>query len=155
MSDDGKDNVPAAAGPPAPVVVVRQSPSQAVWWVIAVSLLVIATCLVLRLDARLAPAAYGQSTSAAGARGVFAFTGQMSKNTYGLFMVDVDTTTVWCYEFIGRDQGRLRFAAARSWCWDRYLENHNLDPDSPSPKEVERMVELEREAKLHAAGGQR
>lgn len=153
MSDARIDNIAAAAGPPAPVVVVHPAPARAVWWVIAVSLMVIATCLVLRLDARLAPVAYGQSTSAAGARGVFAFTGQMSKNTFGLFMVDVDTATVWCYEFIGRDQGRLRFAAARSWRWDRYLESHNLDPDSPSPKEVEQMVELERAAKMQASGG--
>ena len=55
-------------------------------WVIAVALVVIAVCLVMLVDRR--SVAHAQSVSHAGARGVFAFTGQLTKSTYGVFLVD-------------------------------------------------------------------
>ena len=53
------------------------------FWVIAVALVVIATTLVTRSDSRVVAPAFGQATSSAGLRGVFAFSGQLSKNSYG------------------------------------------------------------------------
>jgi hypothetical protein len=115
----------------------------------AISLAVIAVCMVLRVDGLVVPQAAAQIQAGAGARGVFAFPAQMTKTTYGVFMVDVDTGTIWCYEFTG--QRKLRLAAARSWRFDRYLENHNLE--DVEPEAVERMVEQEREQrKLRTSG---
>jgi hypothetical protein len=130
-----------AAHPPAP--------SRTVWWVIAISLAVIAACLVVRLDERLTPSASAQSLAGAGARGVFSFPGQMTKSTYGVYMVDVDTGTIWCYEYTAAKR-KLRLAAARSWRFDRYLETYNCEDLSPG--DVEQLVDQERTAKLQASG---
>ena len=118
-------------------------------WVIAVSLWIIATCLVLKLDEPLVERALGQPVSQAGARGVFAFTGQVTPSTFGVFMVDVDAGTIWCYEWNER-KGCLRLIAARSWRYDRYLEEFNAC--TPGPREVERLVEMERAQRLQEAG---
>lgn len=114
---------------------------QPVWWVIAISLAVIAACMVLRLDQPVVPAALAQASRQAGARGIFAFSGQLSDHSYGLYMVDVDAGTIWCYEYLSGPR-KLRLAAARSWLYDRYLENQDFE--GPSPEEVARMVETQR-----------
>ncbi len=140
---------PDLPSPPGPAVSTHARPSRAVWWLTAISLAVIAVCMVLRVDGLVVPQAAAQIQAGAGARGVFAFPAQMTKTTYGVFMVDVDTGTIWCYEFTG--QRKLRLAAARSWRFDRYLENHNLE--DVEPEAVERMVEQEREQrKLRTSG---
>lgn len=127
----------------------RARGTQLAVWMIAVFLGVIAACLVLRLDEPVASRAFGQSVAQAGARGVFAFTGQLSKHTFGVFMVDVDAGTIWCYEW-NEAKGCLKFVAARSWRYDRYLEEFNAC-ELP-PKEVESMVEMERARRLQEAG---
>ena len=93
-------------------------------------------------------AALAQAVSSGGARGVFAFSGQLSKNSYGIFMIDVDAMTLWAYEYQPQKEC-LRLAAARTWRYDRYLENHNgcdLPPDA-----VEKLVEDQRQFRLEAA----
>lgn len=122
---------------------------RAALWSIVVLLGIIAACLVLRLDEPLGARALAQPVAQAGARGVFAFTGQLSNNSFGVFMVDVDAGTIWCYEWNGA-KGCLRLVAARSWRYDRFLENFNSC--DPSPKEVERMVEIERSQRLQDVG---
>ena len=117
-----------------------------VFWVIAVALVVIATTLVTRPDGlSVANLAWAQPTSSGGARGVFAFSAQLSKGTYGVYMVDVDAMTTWVYEYLPQ-KGCLRLAAARTWRYDRYLESHNLC-DLP-PDVVEQMVEDQRTYRL-------
>ena len=129
----------------------RTSPHP-VYWVIAVALVVIATSLVLRpsgptgLD--MGSPAFAQTVSSGGARGIFAFSGQLSKGTYGVYMVDVDAMTAWVYEYLPQ-KGCLRLAAARTWRYDRYLENHNLC-DLP-PDVVEQMVEDQRRYRLESS----
>jgi hypothetical protein len=112
-------------------------------WVIAFFLGVIAACLLLRTDVPFGSMALAQPSTLAGARGVFAFTGQISKDRYGVFMVDVDQGTIWCYELTGNS--RLDLVSGRLWRYDRYLEEFNID--EPSPIEVERMVEQQRRAR--------
>jgi len=113
-----------------------------IFWVIGVALVVIAAELALRPSGILAePPALAQATGA-GARGVFAFSGQLSKGTYGVFVVDTDASTIWAYEYLSQ-KGCLRLAGARSWRYDRYLENYNVC-DLP-PEAVEQMVEEQRQ----------
>ena len=120
-----------------------------VFWVIAAALVVIAMTLVIRTDRpALVNPAFGQAVVTGGARGVFAFSGQLSKSTYGVYVVDVDAMTVWLYEYLPQ-KGCLRLAGARTWRYDRYLENHNIC-DLP-PEVVEQMVEDQRQYKLRAA----
>jgi len=119
-----------------------------VYWVIAVSLVVIAVTLIVRTpDRSLSTPAFGQAVVSGGARGLFAFSGQLTKNTYGVYVVDVDAMTVWMYEYLPQ-KGCLRLAAARTWRYDRYLENHNIC-DLP-PEVVEQMVEDQRQYKLRS-----
>ncbi|HKQ47096.1 MAG TPA: hypothetical protein VJZ71_03380 [Phycisphaerae bacterium] len=117
---------------------------QTVFWIIALLLAVIATTLLVRGSASswVAPA-FGDSPMV-GARGVFAFTGQLDKNSYGLFMVDVDNRTVWCYQYLPSTR-KLRLVAARSFSHDRYLEDHNFE--GPTIEVVKQMLEEQRRIK--------
>jgi hypothetical protein len=67
----------------------------------------------------------------------------MSPNTFGIFMVDVDAGTLWCYEYTGAGGAkRLRLASARSWIYDRYLEEFNVE--GLTPADVESLVKEQR-----------
>ena len=141
--------VSAAADPPPQIVTVPAPGRQTVWWVMTVLLAVIATALVMRWDeAALSRSAWAQAGvtaagPASGARGIYAFTGQIGNRAYGLFMLDVDTGTVWCYEMAG---GRhMKLLAARSWIFDRYLEEFNVA--APTPTEVRQLVEQQQAAR--------
>lgn len=118
----------------------RPSPHP-VYWLIAGSLAALALSQWVQRGPGPMGAAFAQPTTSAGARGVFAFSGQLTKSTYGVYVVDTDTATMWLYEYMGT-KGCLRLAGARSWRFDRYLENHNLC-DLP-PETVEQMVEEQR-----------
>jgi len=131
------------------VIVVPASGQQTVWWVIAVCLAVIATALFSRWE--LSGTAMGQvppSGPSSGPRGIYAFTGQLGPKNYGLFMMDVDTGTLWCYEMArgGNGEFQLQLVAARSWIFDRFLEEFNVA--KPTPSEVQMMV---RQQRGHAA----
>ncbi|HPD29032.1 MAG TPA: hypothetical protein PLL20_03490 [Phycisphaerae bacterium] len=131
------------------VVVVREGGRHTVWWVIAVLLAIIASALVLRLDeGRFMRSAVAQTGGAGGglvgARGIYAFSGQLTPRTYGVFMLDVDTGTIWCYELdrASNDELLLRLVAARTWTSDRYLEEFNVA--DPVPGAVRMMVQQQR-----------
>ena len=67
-------------------------------------------------------------------------------------MLDVDTGTIWCYEFSGQGakDRKMELVAGRLWIYDRYLENFNQD--EPTPDQVADLIEQMREAKLDNAG---
>ncbi len=121
---------------------------QAVWWLIGLSLAAIALTQLLQLGQ--AGTVLAQPVAQAGARGVFAFTGQLTKGTFGVFMVDMDAGTLWCYEYIPGKR-ELRLVAGRLWIYDRYLEAFNTG--QPSVEEIEQLVELQRAKKLQSMGG--
>ncbi len=117
--------------------------SQTVFWLIAVLLAFIAGGL-WRADRAAAPLALAQAPPMAGARGVYAFTGQIGRNRYGLFMLDIEQGTVWCYA-IETIEGvpKLRLIAARTWIYDRYLRDYNSAP--PDFRTVRDLVARQRE----------
>jgi len=80
-----------------------------------------------------------------GARGIYAFPVQLSPRTYGICMLDVDASTLWCYEYVPTTR-KLRLAAARSWIFDRYLEEYNIE--GLTPADVGRLVEKQRSRRL-------
>ena len=130
---------------------VRAAPHP-IYWVIAAALVVLATTQLVRTPvSTTSGTAYAQSVTSGGARGVFAFTGQLSKGSFGLYMVDSDAMTLWVYEYLPQ-KGCLRLAAARSWRYDRYLENYNacgLPPDA-----IEDMIEQQRQYQLQSSENQ-
>lgn len=119
------------------------------FWVIAACLLVITIKFVFIPDSQtLGPSAFAQMASGAGARGVFAFSGQLTKSTYGVYVVDTDAMTIWLYEYVPQ-KGCVRLAGSRTWRYDRYLEDFNgcdLPPDA-----VEKMVEQQRQYRLESS----
>jgi len=148
-ASDSSRPEPAVGSPPTIVVQAPRTPLMG--WVVAAGLLVIAACLVLRPDGLGAPPVFAQQTAHAGARGVFAFTGQLSKGTFGVFMVDVDAGTLWCYEYVPAKR-ELRFVASRSWLFDRYLKEFNAS--DPPVADIERLVEQQRARELQAEAEQ-
>lgn len=115
-----------------------------VLWVIAVALIANAVGLWNRPGSgTFLPEALAQNQNAGG-RGVFAFTGQIDHNRFGLFMLDVDQGTVWCYEIDSSGGTRqLRLVAARTFIYDRYLMDFNCLP--PSFRTVQELVSKQRQ----------
>jgi len=118
------------------------APGQTVYWLIAVLLAVIAGGLWFRGPGAALPA-WAQNQPLAGARGVYAFTGQLDQNRYGLFMLDVDQGTIWCYELDNvAGMRKLRLIAARTFIYDRYLQDFNCAP--PDFRMVQQLVAQQR-----------
>lgn len=110
-------------------------------WIIAVLLAFTAGALWSRGGD--ATTALAQNNAAAGSRGVYAFTGQLDQNQYGLFMMDIEQGTIWVYEM---DQingtHKLRLTAARSWVFDRYLKDFN--GAEPTPETIRDLLSKQR-----------
>lgn len=125
--------------------------SSTVAWIIAVLLALIAGSLLTQRPAPwgVAGPAFGQ-TPMAGAKGIFAFTAPLDKNKHGLFMMDADAGNIWCYEYVGATR-KLRLVAARSYLYDRYLEDYMNE--EPLPEQVRLMLERQRQAKQRIGGG--
>jgi len=66
---------------------------------------------------------------------------QIARDSYGLAMVDTAQQTLWIYELNSRGPAhkRLRLLAARSWRYDRKLEEFNTD--EPTPRQVKMLLE--------------
>jgi hypothetical protein len=129
------------------------NPGQTVYWIIALLLSVIATALWMRPAGALLPTALAQNQPAmAGARGIFAFAGPLERDQYGLYMLDVDQGTVWCYAFdnVGGTT-KLRLVAARTWIYDRYLQDFNCA--APDFRTVQKLVSQQRTQTNPAAPG--
>jgi hypothetical protein len=127
------------------------SECQTALWVIAVLLAIIATVLVLQATGgRGASPVYADSPMMGG-RGVFAFTGQIDRDRYGLFMMDVDNSTVWAYEYLPSTR-KLRLAFARSYTFDRYLEDFGLD-EQTAPRRIGELLNAQRERKARDTRG--
>jgi len=145
---------PKEVNHPSSTLRFRPSPHP-VYWVIATALSIIAIAVVAQMFSpsglRLDNMAFAQPTTSGGSRGVFAFSGQLSKSTYGVYMVDVDAMTIWSYEYLPQ-KGCMRLAASRTWRYDRYLENHNIC-DLP-PEVVEQMIEEQRKYRLQSSESQ-
>ncbi len=125
-----------------PTPIQRASGNLAQWLIVAL-LAAIAGGLWLRGEQSGLPAAVAQNAGLAGARGVYAFTGPIDRDQYGLFMLDVDEGTVWCYAFDNVDGTRkLRLVAARTWVYDRYLKDFNCA--APDFRTVQQLVSEQR-----------
>jgi hypothetical protein len=76
----------------------------------------------------------------AGGSGIYLMPGQMSLNTWGCYVMDVDAQTLCAYQYFP-GANKLRLVAARNFRNDRRLQDFNTD--HPSPAEVAKLLELE------------
>jgi hypothetical protein len=119
----------------------RPAPS----WLIVTLLVLIAAGLWLQPSSATLPRALAQGQPLAGARGVYAFTGQLDGGRTGLFMLDVDQGTIWAYALQDvNGTAKLRLIAARTWIYDRYLQDFNNA--APDFRMVQRLVAEQRAA---------
>ena len=79
---------------------------------------------------------------------------QIDRDRYGLAMVDEASETVWIYEINSRGAGenRLRLLAARSWKYDRRLED--LNNAEPRPEQIRMLLESIEERRKEPNKGQ-
>lgn len=87
-------------------------------------------------------AAYGAPLSPqpiAGGANLYLMPAQFSQNTWGCYILDIDTQTLAAYRYRPTNDGSdLQLVAARKVSWDRKLTHFNT---SPSPDEVRKLVE--------------
>jgi hypothetical protein len=78
---------------------------------------------------------------AVGAENIMVIPIQLDRDSYGLAMIDTLRETLWIYEINNRGpaHSRLRLLAARSWKYDRLLEEYNTA--EPRPKQVKLLLE--------------
>lgn len=92
------------------------------------------------------PAAYAQpgglsQPPIAGGAGLFLMPAQFSPNTWGCYLMDVDTQTLVAYQFLPGEK-QLRLIAARNFRFDRRLSNFNT---TPPPNEIRDLLEKEQQ----------
>ncbi len=110
-------------------------------WGMVMLLAVIVVMLGRELVSSPAPA--DARTGWAGQDGkVFAIAGQVTKDTYGLYLVDMKNGTICVYQFL--DNGRLRLMAARTFIYDCQLDSYNTEP---LPRDVAKLVAKARRLK--------
>ena len=89
------------------------------------------------------PMAYGQNQPPiAGGAGVFVMPAQFAVNSWGCYLLDVDSQTIVAYQYFPGEK-QLRLTAARNYNYDRRLRNFNTG--APSPAEVQQLIEKERD----------
>lgn len=118
-------------------------------WANAAAMGLIALVLAMRAEPRreavalpeLLPAAYGQVQPIAGGGGLYLMPAQLSSNTWGVYVMDVDRQSLLVYHFDPAAK-RLNFIAARELSHDRQLGNYNTFPD---PQEIRSIAEKQRQ----------
>lgn len=91
-------------------------------------------------------AAFAQSApppggSMLGARGFYMMPAQLGPNTFGVYLMDVDSSTICVYK-VSPDSSKIKLMATRSFQNDRFIPDFNNE--KPLPREVQQMVEDQR-----------
>ena len=120
-------------------------------WIVGLGLLAnAAVMLYSQLSGRPADllidrAAFAQAVPAGqplGARGIYMMPAQLGSNAWGVYLMDVDSQTLCVYRATP-DTNRFRLMAARSFKYDRFLEDWNNE--GVAPKDVQKMVDNQRQ----------
>ena len=105
-------------------------------WATVVALSALAGALVSQVVLTGSPAG-AQTASSGKEAGVFALAGQLTRDSYGIFLVDSANGTMAIYEWA--PQGRkLHLLAARNFTFDLQLDDYNNS--EPLPRDVQALV---------------
>ena len=104
-------------------------------WCVVGLLAVIAACLLVEVGVSVSTG-QAPATTAGGMKNVFVVAGQITKDTYGLYLVDVEYGTICMYDWVPQKQ-KLRLMAARTFLFDRQLDDYNTEI---SPGEIKKLV---------------
>ena len=110
-------------------------------WLLVVSVVLGALCLFF-IGSKVSPPADAQVEPETAAEGrILVIPVQIERDSYGLAMVDTVGQTLWVYELNSRGpaHNRLKLLAARSWRYDRLLQQYNTA--EPKPERVKMLLE--------------
>jgi hypothetical protein len=68
---------------------------------------------------------------------VIAVTGQVTRDSYGIYLVDTEQQTICVYQFVGTSR-ILRLLASRTYAFDMMLDAYNTEP---SPRQIRALAE--------------
>jgi len=103
-------------------------------WLSLIGLATIAGLLLVQLAAD-GPIARGQVT-AAEEGGVFAVAGQITSDSFGIYLVDTERQTLTVYQWLPSVK-KLRLLAARNYRFDLGLDEFNTEP---SVREIQQLT---------------
>ncbi len=114
-------------------------------WFVAALLGVIAACLVIEAGVSVASGDGDEvvtpaSRETAHSGSLLAVTGKISRDQYGLYLLDLESRTICVYQWLSNSR-KLRLVAARNYTYDRQLDNYNTEPP---PREIRDLVEKAR-----------
>ena len=107
-------------------------------WVLVAVLAVVAGGLLAQLARAVAEPT--PSCGADGGQGVMAIAGQLSRDSYGIYVIDLANRTMCVYQYLPASK-KLRLQAARTFAYDTRLDDLNTEP---SPREIKQLVEQQR-----------
>ena len=105
-------------------------------WAIAAALSAVAVLLGMELSAG-SSKAYAQAGGVAARDNVLVVAGQITGDSYGLYVVDIEKSTIGVYQWLPSAR-KLRLMAARNYTFDLQLDEYNTEP---FPREIKRLVE--------------
>lgn len=126
--------------------------TNAAQWCIVALLGCIAATLIIAVTQSATPTLAQPVQTGGDHQGVFAVAGQVSHESYGLYLVDTQRNSLLIYEFNPANR-HLRLMAARNYRFDRQLESYNNDP-LQQPSDVADMVRQAQQIPTTAAASQ-
>jgi hypothetical protein len=108
-------------------------------WAAVFVLGALAGCLLTQVHSVLT-AAQAQPSGGAGGSGLLMVAGQLTRDSYGLYLVDAENSTINVYQWMPESR-KLQLLAGRSFLFDRQLDEYNTEP---SPRAIKEMVEKAR-----------
>lgn len=106
-------------------------------WLVAAALGIAAAGLAIEV-AR-SDSSAGKAGGADRGNSVLAIAGQVTADTYGIYLIDSEKSTMAIYQWLPSVR-QLRLMAARNFTYDLQLEDFNGDPKT-SPAEIRKLVE--------------
>ena len=104
---------------------------------LVVALLAVIAAVLMVQAARSVSEAQAQTLGSGGQAGkTFAIAGQITSDSYGLYLVDLEKQTIAMYQWLPAVR-KLRFLAARNYAFDLQLEDYNTEQ---SPSEIRNLV---------------
>ncbi|MCK4752400.1 MAG: hypothetical protein KAS75_03065 [Planctomycetes bacterium] len=110
-------------------------------WLLPVFIVLAVLCLIFTWRRSDSPASVQAKPQVGSDEHVLVVPIQIDRDSYGLAMVDMVGQTLWVYGLssTGPAHSRLKLIAARSWQYDKLLQQYNTA--EPKPEQVKFMLE--------------
>lgn len=110
-------------------------------WVIVAVLVAVSVGLIYEVVQADPNGSQDDATQVTSKDNLIVVSGQVARDSYGLYLVDTDNKTICVYQWIPATR-KMRLMASRTFVYDVRLDDYNCD--SPTPREVKRLVDQQR-----------